>query len=263
MKKLAVLLGDPVSHSKSPAMLNAAFHAKRVDAVYVAWRVPTPALKAAISTLAVTGALGANVTVPHKETAAALVDVLSPAAAILECINCITFKDGVAEGHNTDVPGLARALREQRLASLRTRPAIILGAGGAARASVAALASLGFAELHVVNRSAQRRRAFRAFAERYGAPVDLHAWSALAVLANDAGLVINATSAQVKHEALALPRFGKHAVVYDLTYGKTPLVTKGIAKFEGSAMLLHQAAAAFELWTGAKAPLAVMRRALG
>jgi shikimate dehydrogenase len=188
--------------------------------------------------------------------------VLSPAAALLQCINCITFDDGVAEGHNTDVPGLERALRGQRLTKLRNRPAIILGAGGAARASVAALAALGFSELHVVNRSAARRRTFRAFAERYGTPVELHAWSAIARLARDAGLVINATSAQVKHEPLALPILGKHAVVYDLTYGDTPLMRAGVARYDGSEMLLHQAAAAFELWTKKRAPVEAMRRAL-
>lgn len=262
MKRLAVVMGDPIAHSKSPQILNAAFAAKGIDAVYVAWRVRERALAAALATLKETNALGASVTVPHKETAARLVDVLAPEAALLQCVNCITFNDGASEGHNTDAPGLARALKEQKLTKLRSRPAIVLGAGGAARATVAALASLGFATIHVVNRSAARRKSFAAFAKRYGVPIELHAWAALQSLGKDTGLVINATSAQVKHEALVLPAFGKNAVVYDLTYGETPLIRAGVAQFEGSAMLLHQAAVAFELWTGKKAPIEIMRRAM-
>jgi shikimate dehydrogenase len=265
--QLCVLLGDPVAHSRSPHMLNAAFAARGVDAVYLAWRVERAALRPAIATLAATRALGANVTVPHKEAAVRAVDALAPAARLLGCINCITFEDGRSKGHNTDAPGLERALREQvRVPALRRRPAIVLGAGGAARAAVAALAALGFVEIHVVNRSASRRRAFRAFAERTGAPVHVHAWRALLDLARDGALLVNATSAQVKHEPLRVPALRPGAVVYDLTYGNTKLVAaaknRGLLAFDGAAMLLHQAAVAYELWTGQKAPVPIMRRAL-
>ncbi|MCC6810686.1 MAG: shikimate dehydrogenase [Deltaproteobacteria bacterium] len=264
--RLAVLLGDPVAHSRSPAMLNAAFDARKIDAVYLAWRVGEAALSEAVATLAAVGALGANVTVPHKERAVSCVDALSDRARVMQCVNCVTFDPRGSTGHNTDAPGLERALREQLGKRVRG-PAVILGAGGAARAAAVALQAFGVGEMAVVNRSSQRRRAFNVFATRAGVAVATHPWSDVVRLCADAAIVVNATSAQVKNEALTLPFDRMRAVIYDLTYGRTPLVaraeTAGLRAFDGSLMLLHQAAVAFELWTGKTAPLAAMRKALG
>lgn len=266
--RLAVLLGDPVAHSRSPAMHNAAFAATSVDAHYLAWRIGATDLPGALQTLAAVGALGANVTVPHKELAAREAHTLDHVATLLECANTLCFKDGELRGLNTDAPGLERALREdlggRTLRSLRKSDVVLLGAGGAARAALHALCALGFEQLHVANRDAKRRAAFAGFARTLKAPLVTHDWAELGSLA-DARLVINATSAQVKHEALAFP-LPARAVIYDLSYGPTPLLKaakrRGLVAHEGSGMLLHQAALAFSAWTNKRAPLDAMRKAL-
>jgi shikimate dehydrogenase len=192
-----------------------------------------------------------------------LVDSVTEAARDLQCINCITFKNGESTGHNTDAPGLRRALKAHRIN--KSGPAVILGAGGAARAAVVALREHGLKQIAVINRSAPRRRAFAPFAKTYD--VTLHPWSELDAACADARLIVNATSAQVKHEGIDLPwiQLGT-PVIYDLTYGKTPLVAaaqkQGLKAFDGSRMLLEQAATAFELWTGKKAPIDVMASVL-
>ncbi len=264
--RLAVLLGHPVAHSRSPAMMNAAFRAKDLDAVYLAWDLPGSAVRGAVRTLGAVGAIGANVTVPHKELAARAADTHSEEVTLLGAANCLVFEDGAARAHNTDAPGLERALRDD--VGRRRGPVLVLGAGGAARATLLALARRGFTEVHIANRDPRRRRQAGVLARAIGLECALHAWETLPAVCAEVAFVINATSAQVRAEALELPlqRLPKGSLVYDLTYGDPPLVRaarrRGLEAHDGSGMLLHQAALAFELWTGKRAPIAHMRRAL-
>jgi shikimate dehydrogenase len=264
--RLAVLLGQPVAHSKSPAMMNAAFAARNVDAAYLAWDLDEQAMQAAVATLLATNALGANVTVPHKAVARKLADLCSETVTLLDAANCLVFEDGGVRAENTDAPGLLHALRSD-LKKVKG-PALILGAGGAARAALHALAELGIADVVVCNRDDKRRRALLSTARKLVPDVSLEGWQNIEQCMAESALIINATSAQVKSETLDLPlnRVSKHAAIYDLTYGDTPLVSaakkRGLKAFDGSGMLLHQAAVAFTLWTKKPAPLAAMRSAL-
>jgi shikimate dehydrogenase len=274
--RLVALLGDPVAHSRSPAIHNAAFRALGLDLVYVACRVTPGALPAAVAGLRALGAAGANVTVPHKEPVVLLVDRLSPAAAATRAVNTIVpLADGAFEGDNTDVAGFLDPLGRYA-PLLRGQEAVILGAGGAARAAAyALLTTLAPSRLTVVGRTTQR-------AGRLAAELSSHdAHEALCVMAPDdarravrrATLVVNATPAGMHPHVEATPwpdadDFSAGQLVSDLVYAppETRLLreaaARGAATLDGRAMLLAQAAAAFERWTGRAMPLDVARAAL-
>ncbi len=267
------LLGDPVAHSRSPQIHNAAFAACGLDYVYVPFPVTAAELPDAVAGLRALGLRGANVTVPHKVAAAGLLDELDETAAALGAVNTIVVDGGRLRGFNTDVAGFARALGEVWVEPAAAPRVLLLGAGGAARAVALALADLGLATT-VVNRDlANAERlvetifAARPRAELAAAP--LAALDAALVGAHD--LLVNATS-------LGLPGTGKvpaaladnvlrGQVVVDLVYGEGPTDflaaarARGAGTVDGLSMLVWQAAAAFELWTGVPAPVQVMRDA--
>lgn len=265
MMRMAVLLGNPVAHSRSPAMFRHAFAQTGVDGVYVPWHIETKDLPAALNTLRAVNAFGANVTVPHKQSVLPLLDALTPLAKKIGAVNCIIQKNGKLTGDNTDVYGFAESLRlNAQVGALKKRKVLILGAGGAARAVIAALDSLGIRTIAVCNRQLKRRQTL----QRDFPFVSVHGWSKLAALLPDAGLVVHATSAEVHHEPveLAFSALPKDAIFADLTYGHVPLVQQalksGLDAFDGGDMLVLQAARAFQLWTRKAAPLAVMRKSL-
>ena len=269
-RTLAVLLAHPAGHSLSPAMHDAAFEALGMDGRYVAWDVPPDALADAVARLrAGADLLGANVTVPHKEAVVAHLDELTPEARRLGAVNTIVRRGGRLLGHNTDAIGLAAAL-----AGLPTPPgpgrALVLGAGGAARAALAVLRDAG-ANVAVFNRT--HARAERLAAEwRSQGDVRAVAAEALADAVAGADWLVNTTSVGMHGGPPGsplpegvLPRAG---AVVDLVYRPrpTPLLraaaAAGLVTHDGLEMLLQQGAAAFEAWTGQRPPLGSMREAL-
>ncbi|WP_161882562.1 shikimate dehydrogenase [Deinococcus alpinitundrae] len=257
------LFADPVSHTLSPVMHNAAFAACRLPGVYQARRVPPAELGAAIAGLRAPGVLGANLTIPHKETALAHMDSLSGAARAIGAINTIIHQGGHLRGDNTDAPGLAAALRE---AGDPGGPTVVLGAGGAARAAVYAL-RLQERQVFVVNRTLARARALTAALggealDRASVP-----WSQVA-------LIVNASSAGLNDPAQTpLPEFDfaallPTALVYDMVYkpGETRLMREaraaGLRAENGLGMLAQQARLAFVAWTGCQVGVEVFVEAL-
>lgn len=259
--RLAAVLGWPVAHSKSPALHNAAFAAAGVDAVFVALPVPPADLATVIRALAATGALGASVTIPHKEAVIAACTRVDPLAARCGAVNCLVFEDGDVVGHNTDAGGFVDALAEAGIDPGDGR-AVLLGGGGAARAVAAGLDDAG-ADVVVVAR--------RPDAVTW---CDAAPWGELATLLDGAALLVDCTSAglaadtdQALADTVPLERLGSTAAVATLVYHRaTELVRRaaqrGLATTDGAGMLLHQGARAFTLWTGQPAPIAVMRAAL-
>lgn len=274
--RLVALLGDPVAHSRSPAIHDAAFRALGLPFVYVACRVARGDLPAAVAGLAALGAAGANVTLPHKEAAAALVDRLTPAATATRAVNTLVpLAGGGWEGDNTDVAGFLDPLAPHR-AALTGAETVVLGAGGAARAvAYALLTALAPARVTIAARTPAR-------AERLAA--DLAAFDpggALAVVPFDeaapavrrAALAVNATPVGLPPHTDVTPwpdatDFRPGQLVYDLVYapGETRLLrdaaARGARTLDGRAMLLAQAAAAFARWTGHAMPLDAARAAL-
>jgi shikimate dehydrogenase len=202
---------------------------------------------------------------PLKTVMVDLVDELDPEAAALRSVNCLSWRDGALVGASTDGPGFVAALREAGI-DPRGRRAVVVGAGGAARAVVLALAAEGVDEVTVVNRTPAKAEAAAALAGAVGRVGPLEAIA-------DAGLVVNATSVGMAGTPAAggtpirpeLLREGQ--VVVDLVYNpmRTPLLTAaeaaGATAVGGLGMLVHQAALAFERWTGVSAPLDAMRAA--
>lgn len=269
-----LLLGHPVEHSLSPAFQQAAFDSIGLPVRYEAIDVPPADLARVVAELrADPMIMGANVTVPHKEKIAPLLDSMTDDAIQIGAVNTITRAGSRLVGRNTDIAGFRAAL-DGLLDGRRTpRHALVLGAGGAAKAAIAALISAGIAQLSIANR--HLARAERLVAElRKSAPhltVRAAPWheGLLVEEAQIAGLVVHATTLGLRDGALALPAaaFRAGQFVLDVVYtpGETALVhsarAAGAEAADGGEMLLLQGAAAFSLWTGRPAPLAVMREA--
>ena len=267
MPRLGVI-GWPVAHSRSPAMHNAALAALEMeDWRYQALPVPEELLDETVRALGRAGFVGANVTIPHKRAALALAEQSSAAARAIGAANTLSFApDGTVAAENTDAPGLIAAL--EQLDGLPARPsALVLGAGGSARAAVWALREAGAREVSVWNRTPERAVAL---ARELGAR---------AVSAPEpAELLINCTSVGLERSAsepeglnllgLTFDQVGEYSYVVDLVYrtGATPLLAAarehGARTLDGLEILVAQGALSFELWTGREAPLEVMRRAV-
>lgn len=263
------LIGDRVEHSVSPAVQQSALDVLGLPARYELWPTAAADLLARITELRAPNILGANVTVPHKLAVMDLLDEVSPLARRVGAVNTIVHREGRLLGDNTDVPGFAAALREVTADGAR-RPALILGAGGAARAVALALAEGGGTAVTVANRDPAR--AGRLAADLAPTPIRIVGVDEATLAAALAGvtLVVNATSVGWHGQETPLPlglldALPADALVVDLTYRETALLaaarTRGLATLDGLAMLVHQGARSFELWTGRPAPLAVMMAA--
>lgn len=265
--RVLTLLGDPVSHSVSPEIQNAAFTQAGVDGVYVAVRCEADDLSGFMHGLARAGS-GGNITLPHKEKAAALVDV--PSEAVRRTGACNTFwgVDGKVHGDNTDVDGFQRALRVFLEGPAQGIRVLLLGAGGAARAALLGLLDEGASEVLLFNRTSERARAV---ARRIGGQ-RARVVPLIQVLEGERfDLVVNATRLGLDpHDPAPLDfaRLGRAGAAMDLVYAreKTPFVRAaeraGIRSTDGTEMLVQQGAASFERWWGRPAPIETMRAAI-
>jgi len=260
------VIGDPVGHSLSPALHQPALDQLGIPAVYERWHTPAADLAKRVESLRDPSILGASVTVPHKIAVMSMLDEVSPAARRAGAVNTIVHRDGALFGENTDIYGFGVTVADA-LGGRTLRVAVIVGAGGAARAVVLALEAAGAGEIVVANRD--QERASRLAHDLEPAPVR-------PVRLNEdfltrelprAGLLVNATSlgwhpgeSPIALEHLDLLPTG--AVVADLTYRDTDLLlaaqARGLKTADGLPMLVHQGARAFELWTGSPAPVATM-----
>ena len=259
------IIGWPVANSLSPAIHNAAFAALGLDWVYLPLPVEPSLVRAALSGLCALGFAGANVTMPHKTAAAEVANTLSEDARRLHAVNTLVVDGSTLHGHNTDAPGFERFLRDDAGFDPAGRSALILGAGGAARACALALARGGARSITVAARDpAQVGTLERALG---GSMVDVHAVAFDAASGIEAELVVNATPLGALGETPPLPPVGPGSVVVDLlsrpavTHWQTRARADGAVAFGGVGLLLHQAALSFELWTGQQPPLAVMSAA--
>ncbi len=263
--RLAGVMGWPIEHSLSPTIHNAAYAALGLDWVYVALPVQPDAVAAAVAGLAALGFAGANVTMPHKEAVADVVDRRTEDADRLRAVNTIQFASGVVVGHNTDAPGFARFLERDAGFDATDRSALLFGAGGAARACALALARAGLTRLVVALREPVRSAALIAALEGLDTQIEVVGFDQAPGSSVD--LIVNATPLGMHGEALPLPDIGPATLAVDLLYSPvlTPMQaavrTAGGVAFGGLGLLLHQAALSFELWTGQPAPLEAMSAA--
>jgi shikimate dehydrogenase len=268
--RVVCVIGDPIAHSLSPVMHNAAFRHLGLDFTYVAFHVLPAQLKAAVSGMRALQIAGTNVTVPHKEKILGLLDAVSSVARRTGAVNTVANRGGKLLGENTDVPGFVHALEEQNFRFQGAR-VVVIGAGGAARAVLAGLGAAGAAEVLLLNRTAARaRRLARLFATKT-MPIETTPFPDLSLLdLGDTNLVVNTTSLGLKDESFCAVPYAstpKDCVFFDLIpRPATDFLRRAAAHrrptLDGTSMLLHQGTASFEMWTGHAAPKAVMRRAL-
>jgi shikimate dehydrogenase len=263
------VVGQPVAHSRSPQMQNAAFAAAGLDAVYVALAVAPDRLAAAVAGAHALGFQGLNVTIPHKQGAAALCATVDPTAADVGAVNTLRRSAQGWEGFNTDAPACLTLLEAAGVG--KGARALLVGAGGAARAAAWALARAG-AALRVTARRADAARdlaaAFAPSGPSGAAAPRAVPWHELETESEAADVVVNGTSIGLAGHPAALPglRLRRGQVAVDFVYGDTELAraarAAGARLVTGEQLLVRQGALAFTLWTGRPAPEAAMAAAV-
>ncbi len=265
------VIGDPVAHSLSPALHQPALDALGIPATYERWHTTAAELPGRIAGLRQPDALGASVTVPHKVAVMPLMDEVAPAAIRAGAVNTVVNRGGRLLGDNTDIHGFATALAEA-CSDVARRPALLLGAGGAARAVVLALESLAAPAIALANRDPAR--AARLADDLAVAALEPVAFddASLRRRLPEARLLVNCTSLGWRPGETPLPLdaltlLPDDAFVADLTYRQTDLLRaaaeRGLRTLDGLGMLVHQGACAFTLWTGQPAPIEAMFAAAG
>ncbi|MBK5947279.1 shikimate dehydrogenase [Rhodobacter veldkampii DSM 11550] len=257
---LAGVIGSPVAHSRSPALHGHWLKTYGIRGHYVPMDVAAEDLEQVLRTLPKAGFVGCNVTIPHKEAALVLADVISDRAALIGAANTLIFRpDGKIHADNTDGYGFIANLRQNAPQWLPAAgPAALIGAGGAARAVLASLLEVGVPEIRIANRTRARADALRA---EFGARIVVYDWAQAGNMMEDALTVVNTSSlGMVGQPELRVPldALDFRAIVTDLVY--TPLRTRlldeaaaaGCTVVDGLGMLLHQAAPGFERWFGTR-----------
>jgi len=255
---LAGVIGSPIAHSRSPALHGYWLQRYGLKGFYIPMDVAQADLGRVLQTLPLMGFIGLNVTIPHKETVLALADIVTDRAALIGAANTLIFrKDGSIHADNTDGAGFIANLRQNAPHwQPQAGPAAVFGAGGAARAVIAALIEVGVPEIRLANRTRARAEALRA---DFGAKVVVHDWVQAGNMLEAVATVVNTTALGMVGKPdfrVPLDALDRHAVVTDLVY--TPLKTAllieaeelGCTVVDGLGMLLHQAAPGFERWFG-------------
>jgi shikimate dehydrogenase len=266
------IFGYPVEHTFSPGMHNAAFAKLGRDACYVPFAVDPAHLGDAVKAVVALGLRGLNITVPHKEKIVAYLDELSEEARLIGAVNTVQLRDGKLIGHNTDGRGFLRSLRENAGFAAAGKSFLLAGSGGAARAVGFSLALAGARELVFFDVAAAKAEALASdIREKTGKDAKALAAGSVERSAESADCLINATPLGLKkNDPLPFPRelIRKRHLVCDLVYNpaETALLTaakaQGAKRLPGIGMLLYQGVIAFEIWTGARAPVLVMKNAL-
>jgi len=271
--QLLGIIGHPVEHSLSPLFQNAALSSLGLPFVYLAFDILPSHLEKALEAMRIFSIRGFNVTVPYKEKVIPFLDVLEEEAQIIGAVNTIVNEEGKLVGYNTDGVGLYRSLDKKGL-NIKGKKALLLGAGGAARAVVWALWKKGIASISICNRTQERGEDLADWIRaNFSLEVEVEEWKKIREqkpLGQEVGIIVNATSLGLKGEEVPLSwdTLSSSVWVVDIVYrkGLTPLVKeaqkRGIRSFDGKEMLLYQGAESFSLFTGKKAPLGVMERAL-
>ncbi|MBW4442179.1 MAG: shikimate dehydrogenase [Plectolyngbya sp. WJT66-NPBG17] len=268
--KLLGVIGDPIEHSLSPIMHNAAIAQMQIDFIYVPFRIRSRDLKTAIAGFNAIDLQGFSVTIPHKQAIMPLLSDMTEVAKAIGAVNTVWKSDRGWSGTNTDIVGFVSPLKGR---SWNSSIALVLGNGGAARAVVAGCAELGFAEIHVVGRSAEK---LQAFAETWTLDsLSVHTWDQMSEILPKADLIVNTTPIGMSPNSDQSPLTEEQAnlirssaISYDLIYVPNPTrflqqaQQRGAEAIDGLEMLVQQGAAALEIWTQRSVPDDVMRRSL-
>jgi len=268
--KTYCIIGDPIDHSLSPAMHNAAFNSVGLNSVYIAFRVPKGEIEVSLSSLRANHISGFNVTIPHKIGIIQYIDKLDPSAKKANAVNTVHHIGDAFKGYNTDVQGFMEPLRKRRI-SLNGMRILLIGSGGAARAIIAALSNEeGISQITIANRTKKNALELITMASNLGLKAGFTGTEYLGEHAFKSNLIINSTPSGMNDEQsiVDFEHISKDSIVYDIVYN--PIVTNLIEQAKnakatviyGYEMLLAQGSKAFEIWTGINAPLEAMKKAL-
>lgn len=271
--KIYAILGDPVEHSLSPVIHNAAFKEKKIDNVFIALKTNLENLECAMSFIRTFDIKGLSITMPLKEAVVEYLDKLSPEAELIGAVNCIVNDNGVLTGYNTDSQGFGLSLKKNMI---KPETAFVLGAGGVAKAIATSLALNNTKSIYITNRHMERAKAL---AERIKArsSVDINVieWSKdrWKDYIKSSDLIINATSVGMNNKGdlsdmIPWESIQPHTVIYESIY--SPFKTRFLKKAEeyqlktimGTELLLYQAVVAFELWTKQEPAIQIMKYAI-
>lgn len=264
------IIGDPVSHSLSPAMHNAAFKSLSMDDVYIAYKVSSHELESSVESLRSVKISGFNVTIPHKTAVLQYLDEVDLISRKAGAVNTVASINGKFKGFNTDIQGFIQPLLNRDM-DFKGLSVLLFGAGGSARAVVTSLSNVnGVSKLVVANRTYGRSLELSKLANLQGLTSSVSMFEEAKRMAKHFDLIVNATSVglQSNESLLDSEDIDENSTVYDLVY--RPVMTKllenarvkGARVIYGYEMLLEQGAQAFEIWTGLKAPLPAMKKAL-
>ena len=267
---LVGVIGNPVKHSLSPVILNAAFREAKINWVYTAFETPEEKLADAIGGIRALGIAGLSVTMPHKAKVCSLLDEISDSAQTLNAVNCIVNDAGKLEGHNTDGDGFLDAVKHDAGLDVAGKKVLVVGSGGSARSIICSLGKAGAAEIAVINRTKKKALDALELAGPVGRYVEE---TEIPEVVSEANLVINATpigmldTDDTANFPIEPNLFSKGQLAIDLIYHpiSTPwmeaLRDLEVEAHGGLSMLIFQAARAFKLWTGKEAPVDAMRKA--
>ncbi len=269
MTKTYAVIGDPIDHSFSPALHNAAFLFTGLDCTYIAYRIPKGELEYGVEALKKINIAGFNVTIPHKVDMMKFLDESDNECKVVGATNTIVNEDGRFKGYNTDVDGFLDPIKKRNIDS-KGSDVLLIGAGGAARAIIAGFAKEKVHRITITNRTRERAENLVKFAQGLGLESDYLDLESAGDTANKYKFLVNATSVGLKGIGcpISTRNIGKESIVYDIVYlpVETPLIdqskNQGATIIYGWEMLLAQAMKSFEIWTDKPAPQQAMKLTL-
>ena len=269
MVKTYAVIGDPIDHSMSPNIHNAVFRELDMDCTYIAYRIKKGELEEGVDSLKKINIAGFNVTIPHKVEMMKYLDKVDEDCSLIGAVNTVKFTDGMLKGYNTDMDGFLEPIKKRSL-QIKDSKVLLLGAGGAARAIVAAFAKEKAQTITIANRTRDKAKELAQFAKKIGIDANAITLEETDDKVSENNLIVNATSVGLKNESspVSLDSISKDSIVYDIIY--MPINTdfikkskeKGATIIYGYEMLLGQASRAFEIWHGKKAPYEIMKRSI-
>jgi len=263
------VIGDPIDHSLSPNIHNAAFRHLELDHTYIAYKIPAGELSAGIDALKAIKIAGFNVTVPHKIEMMKFLDEMDTTCKVIGAVNTVLNDNGKLKGYNTDMIGFLDPIKKKNL-TIKDSQVMLLGAGGAARAIVTAMVKEKASKITIVNRTQENANKLADLAKKIGGNVNTVSMQEANKLIRDYKFIINSTSIGMKNEPspISTENISKDSIVYDIVYQpiNTDLIKKskenGATIIYGYEMLLSQAACSFEIWHKMEAPYDVMKKTL-
>ncbi len=269
MSKTYAVIGDPIDHSLSPNIHNAAFRHSKLDHTYIAYKIPAGELAAGIEALKAIKIAGFNVTIPHKIEMMKFLDEMDTTCKVIGAVNTVLNDNGKLKGYNTDMIGFLDPIKKKNF-TIKNSQVLLLGAGGAARAIITAMIKEKASKISIVNRTQENANKLADFAKKIGGNVDTISIQEANKLITDYKFIINSTSIGMRNEPspISTENISKESIVYDIVYQpiNTDLIKKskenGATIIYGYEMLLSQAACSFEIWHKMEAPYDAMKNVL-